>query len=112
MCIVRASTELFSPLPFHIVGGPTGCLSGHQGLIASAVAKRKRPAFRRWRLSHLVKDALGLNDPSPEALEFRSGGDLLHTDLGTMACCGKHPNKYVGGYAVGVPIRNGGDSCS
>jgi hypothetical protein len=44
-----SSLYSFSPSPLHIVGGPTGCLSGHQGLVAPAVAELKRPAIGRWR---------------------------------------------------------------
>ena len=38
---IRLSPSIF-------VGGQTGCLSGHQGLVESAVAELKRPAIGRW----------------------------------------------------------------
>jgi len=71
--------------------------------------KDSRPLFFLPPLPTLIfhQGCPRLERPLAEALEFRSGGGLLHTDLGTVACCGKHPNKYVGGYAVGVPIRKG-----
>jgi hypothetical protein len=42
--IVRASAEPISLSPLIIVGGPTGCLSGHQDPAVSAVAELERPA--------------------------------------------------------------------
>jgi hypothetical protein len=45
--IARASTDLPSPSPspLFIVGGQTGCLSGHQGLVESAVVEPERPVI-------------------------------------------------------------------
>ena len=39
------SGRSLSLFPLHIVGGQPGCLSGHQGLVESAVAERERPVI-------------------------------------------------------------------
>ncbi len=51
--LARIAWALFS-LSLHIVGGPTGCLSGHQGPIVPTVADAN--------ISHFIKDALGVSE--------------------------------------------------
>ena len=55
---------LFSFPPHILKGGQTGYLSGHQGLVESAVAEPERPVIDRWRRCSQVHSSVAWNGTS------------------------------------------------